>query len=34
MEFDDGTTPSIGNPDEGVEDPTSLWESNCGATEK
>jgi hypothetical protein len=31
-EFDDGHRPLIGDYDEGVNDPASLWENNCAAT--
>jgi len=34
MDFDDGRPRFTMSPDDGVSDPSSLWENNCGATKK
>jgi hypothetical protein len=33
-EFGEGRTTDINDVDEGVENPSALWQNNCGATEK
>jgi hypothetical protein len=33
-EFSEGRETDIMNVDEGVENPTELWQNNCGATER